>query len=230
MTIGFVAHLCCPICDNSFSSFIVNEEDFMYSEERDTDFHQRTPEKEQPLQHLVHTCTKCGYTDEGKGFSDDQWISDGDKNEIMESLKILTQGKNEFGNPSGSLKFELAARVEWSRNGDQNPESLATYFLRAAWCCMDEEDLEAEWYFRRKAAMMFEEALMKTNCVFPNARAELTYLIGELWRRCGEEILATKWFDRVESEIVDYNNQEFIRLLTDQQKNRPVQWSTPNPP
>jgi hypothetical protein len=49
---------------------------------------------------------------------------------------------------SGSEKYELAAKIaEWQ---SMEPRHIADLLLRAAWCCVDESDIEAERYFRRK--------------------------------------------------------------------------------
>ena len=63
---------------------------------------------------------------------------------------------------------------------------LTDLLLRAAWCCVDEGDSEAERFFRRKAAWKFEEALGSFDGVGREERAVLTYLVGELWRRIGD--------------------------------------------
>ena len=66
------------------------------------------------------------------------------------------------------------------------PRHVADLLLRAAWCCVDEGDIEAERFFRRKAAWKFDEALGSFDGVVREERAVLTYLVGELWRRVGD--------------------------------------------
>ena len=84
----------------------------------------------------------------------------------------------------GSEKYEAAAKVaEWQA---LEPRHVADLLLRAAWCCVDEGDTEAERFFRRKAAWKFEEALSSFDGVAREERAVLTYLVGELWRRVGD--------------------------------------------
>ena len=88
----------------------------------------------------------------------------------------------------GSEKYEAAAKVaEWQGT---EPRHVADLLLRAAWCCVDEGDIEAERFFRRKAAWKFEEALERFDGVARDERAVLTYLVGELWRRVGDAKLA----------------------------------------
>jgi uncharacterized protein len=123
---------------------------------------------------------------------------------------------------TGSEKYELAAKVaEWQSAA---PEHIGELLLRAAWCCMDEGDVEAERYFRRKAAWMFEAALESWDGVAPDARAVLTYLVGELWRRVGDVKRAAAWFDRVPSEVVAPLRQQWVVNAARQQRDNPHEW------
>jgi hypothetical protein len=89
---------------------------------------------------------------------------------------------------------------------------------------VDEGDVEAERYFRREAAWMFEAALASWDGVAPEMRALLTYLVGELWRRAGAHETAAAWLDRVRSETVDPSRQRWIIEIADQQLNDPREW------
>ena len=80
------------------------------------------------------------------------------------------------------------------------PRHIADLLLRAAWCCVDEGDVEAERFFRRKAAWKFEESLSSFDGVAREERAVLTYLVGELWRRVGDGGQASSWLNRVHGE------------------------------
>ena len=119
-------------------------------------------------------------------------------------------------------KYEAAAKVaEW-----QGVESrqIADLLLRAAWCCVDEDDIEAERYFRRLAAWSFEQALGSYDGVAQEERAVLTYLVGELWRRIGDIQQARQWFDRVSDELVDPEAQHWILAAAEQQRTDPQEW------
>ena len=124
--------------------------------------------------------------------------------------------------PTGSLKYEHAAKVaDWQ---GAEPRYLADLFLRAAWCCVDEHDTEAERYFRRHAAWRFTEALAAFDGVCAEERAVLTYLVGELWRRIGDEALARMWFERVPLEITEPNDQGWVLDMAEQQREMPKEW------
>jgi len=124
--------------------------------------------------------------------------------------------------PSGSLKYEHAAKVaEWQ---ESDPRYLADLYLRAAWCCVDESDTEAERFFRRKAAWRFADALDAYDGVPVEERAVITYLIGELWRRVGDDAEAQRWFELVAAEVTEPMAQSWVLEAADQQKTAPREW------
>jgi hypothetical protein len=89
---------------------------------------------------------------------------------------------------------------------------------------VDEGDVEAERYFRRRAAWKFDEALGTFDGVVREERAVLTYLVGELWRRVGDDSQAAAWFDRVEGEVVDTQTQSWVIDAARQQRDCPREW------
>ena len=115
-----------------------------------------------------------------------------------------------------------AAKVAEGQGLDVRP--VADLLLRAAWCCVDEADTEAERYFRRKAAWKFEEALSSFDGVAREERAVLTYLVGELWRRVGDSAQATEWLNRVSAEITDAASQQWVADAARQQRDCPREW------
>jgi hypothetical protein len=122
----------------------------------------------------------------------------------------------------GSEKYEAAARVaEWA---GAEPRQVADLLLRAAWCCVDEGDVEAERYFRRRAAWAFEQALAAYDGVAREERAVLTYLVGELWRRVGDGRQARGWFEQVAHEVTDAQSQQWVLDASRQQKDAPREW------
>jgi len=123
---------------------------------------------------------------------------------------------------AGSEKYEAAAQVaEWQ---SMDARYVADLLLRAAWCCVDEGDTEAERFFRRRAASMFERALSSYDGVAREERAVLTYLVGELWRRTGDTKAAAAWFDRVVHEVVDPPSQQWAVEAARQQRECPREW------
>ena len=84
--------------------------------------------------------------------------------------------------------------------------------------------MEAERFFRRKAAWKFEEALSSFDGVARDERAVLTYLVGELWRRVGDVCQAHGWFEHVPGELVDPQTQQWVIDAAKQQKDCPREW------
>jgi uncharacterized protein len=207
--------LTCPVCSRAFSS-----EKALASNacvRKRTDFHEVTIGV-QPLPYLVHTCLTCGYTGDDDDFGAEAQVAPRVVAHVWDELTP----KLPPGPLTGSEKYEFAAKVaEWQSAA---PEHIGELLLRAAWCCVDEDDVEAERYFRRKAAWMFEAALESWDGVAPDARAVLTYLVGELWRRAGDVKRAAAWFDRVPSEVVAPLRQQWVVNAARQQRDNPHEW------
>ena len=205
----------CPICDSTFrSQAVVSTNSFGGKR---TDFHERAAGT-QPLPYLVHTCNRCGYSGAERDFSEEAEVTPTLREHVWNELtpRLPTEAL------SGSEKYELAAKIaEWQA---MEPRHIADLLLRAAWCCVDEADIEAERFFRRKAAWMLERALASYDGVVAEERAVLTYLVGELWRRVGDGALATSWFDRVPSEVTDAQSQQWILDAARQQRDSPREW------
>jgi uncharacterized protein (DUF2225 family) len=111
--------------------------------------------------------------------------------------------------------------AEWQ---ESDPRYLADLYLRAGWCCVDESDTEAERFFRRKAAWRFADALDAYDGVPTEERAVITYLIGELWRRIGDDAQAQQWFERVADEVTEPLAQSWVLEAAAQQKTAPREW------
>jgi uncharacterized protein (DUF2225 family) len=206
--------LSCPICGNNFQSQAVVTTNAFGGKR--TDFHERAAGM-QPLAYLIHMCDGCGYSGGERDFTREAEISPLLKEHVLNELTPTLALE-----ATGSEKYEAAAKVaEWQGLEDRQ---IADLLLRAAWCCVDEGDIEAERYFRRHAAWAFERALMKYDGVPDEERAILTYLVGELWRRTGDLGQSEKWFDRVEDEIVDPESQHWVITAADQQRVDPQEW------
>ncbi len=204
----------CPICGNSFQSQAVVSTNAFGGKR--TDFHERAAGT-QPLAYLVHMCDECGYSGGERDFNHEGEVSPLLKEHVLNELAPRVPLP-----ATGSGKYEAAAKVaEWQALDDRQ---IADLFLRAAWCCVDEGDVEAERYFRRHAAWMFERALEKFDGVPADERPVLTYLVGELWRRIGDVGKARTWFDRVPDEITDPGPQHWIIAAAEQQRTDPQEW------
>lgn len=217
MTTLHLIDLTCPVCATDFRSQTVIATNG-YGGKR-TDFHERAAGM-QPLPYFVHLCTTCGYAGVTRDFGDevrpDELLREQVWSELAPALRASL--------PSGSLKYEHAAKVAAWQGSDAR--YLADLYLRAAWCCVDEGDSEAERYFRRHAAWSFAAALEDYDGVPEDERAVITYLVGELWRRIGDHHQAQRWFDRVADEVVEPGAQGWVLEVAAQQKAEPREWFT----
>jgi len=215
MTTLNLIELTCPVCETEFHSQTVVATNAFGGKR--TDFHERAAGM-QPLPYFVHMCTHCGYAGIERDFSDEVDLSDRIHDRVWSTLASALVHEL----PSGSMKYDHAAKVaEWQGN---EPRYLADLYLRAAWCCVDERDTEAERYFRRKAAACFADALDAFDGVAMEERAVITYLIGELWRRIGFEERAREWFDRVPDEVTEPVAQAWVLEVAQQQRQAPREW------
>ena len=167
----------CPICDTRFKSQQVLSTNSFGGKR--TDFHERAAGT-QPLPFLIHMCNRCGYSGAERDFTEEADVTPVLREHVWNELAPQVSAAA----ICGSEKYEAAAKVaEWQ---GLDVRHVADLLLRAAWCCVDEGDTEAERFFRRKAAWKFEEALSTFDGVAREERAVLTYLVGELWRRVGD--------------------------------------------
>jgi len=207
--------LACPVCEATFRSHAVASTNSFGGKR--TDFHTRAAGT-QPLPYFVHTCSRCGYSGTESDFGEEADVSPMLRERVWSELAPQIGGRP----MTGSEKYEAASKVaEWQ---GAEPRQLGEIFLRAAWCCVEEDDVEAERFFRRKAAWAIEEALDEYDSVPREERAVLTYLVGELWRRIGDDSRAREWFDRVDDEIVDPLSQSWIEVAARQQRDDPREW------
>jgi uncharacterized protein len=204
----------CPVCDNEFKSQSVVSTNAFGGKR--TDFHERAAGT-QPLAYLIHMCSACGYSGAESDFKSAAEVSPVLK---LQVFRELTPHHPSF--IAGSEKYEAAAKVARWQGMDQR--HIADLLLRAAWCCVDEGDTEAERYFRRQAARAFEEALKSYDGVPREERAILTYLVGELWRRVGDMQASEHWFESVAGEVTDRESQQWIMDAADQQRINPREW------
>lgn len=169
------------------------------------------------LHYLVHMCTRCGYAGTEEEFTNDA-VSPAVCERVWDEL---APNAFEYAQ-TGSAKFEAAAKIAIWQGAE--PLKVGDLFLRAAWCCIDEGDVEAERYFRRLAARQFQGSLESDDDTALDERAVITFMVGELWRRVGDERLAREWFSRVPGELTDPRRQRWIVDAARQQRDNPREW------
>jgi len=213
----------CPVCDTRFDSLaakVTKRFGVCRSDLREEGSGKHA------LPYLVHVCVRCGYAGPAEQFDEAVDIAPELRERVYSELSPRmpaprTTGARVLPVP-GSEKYEAAATIaEWQL---ADARHIAALWLRAAWCCEDERDTEAERYYRRKAVWSFQEALENYDGSPPDERATITYLVGELWRRIGDDGQASQWFARVPDEIVDFKAQEYILDAARRQAEQPEEW------
>jgi uncharacterized protein (DUF2225 family) len=217
MTFLLQIKLLCPVCDASFESLVAKVTKLPGG--RRSDLREEASGKH-ALPYLVHVCSGCGYAGQADQFSSSVDIGPEVRERIWVELRPrLATASGRTPEVPASEKYEAAAKIaEWQH---ADARRIADLWLRAAWCCEDENDIEAERYFRRKAAWGFEDALAALEGIAPDERATITYLIGELWRRIGDDWQANQWFARVPDEIVDFQAQGLFLAMARRQAEQP---------
>ncbi len=167
-----------------------------------------------PFPFYVHACPKCGFAGSEEDFAASY---DGDfKKWALSELSGELSGRELYG----GLKYVLAARCA-GRLGRPLRE-VADLYLRGAWCAQEEEEPDIERRCRMEAAAQFEKAL-ESGSLEEAERATITYLVGELHRRLGNDGEAAAWFDRVEGEIMNPKEQAWVVRAAGMQRENPVE-------
>jgi uncharacterized protein len=223
MTVLQQIKLRCPVCDTRFDSLaatVARPPGGCRSDFREERSGTHT------LPYLVHVCVSCGYAGQAEQFDETVDIAPELRARVLAELSLRMPAPRAAGAPvlplPGSEKYEAAAMVAGWQFADAG--HIADLWLRAAWCCEDENDVEAERYYRRKAVWSFQQALENYDGIPADERATITYLVGELWRRIGDDRQASQWFARVPDEIVDFEAQEYILDVARRQAQEPEEW------
>lgn len=211
----------CPVCETHFASLAGGTSSAART--RRSDFRNDGPGRS-TLPYLVHVCVCCGYAGHAEQFDPSVEITPEVRERVWSELapKLPAVPSMLLLPNAGSEKYEAAAKVAQWQQADAR--YVAELWLRGAWCCEDEGDTEAERYFRRKAAWSFDQALDSYDGIAREERAAIAYLVGELWRRIGDDAQAAEWFARVPYEVVDEQSQEYIVAVARRQADQPEEW------
>lgn len=202
----------CPLCLEDFTTVKVAGTNALGGKR--TDFHER-PAGQSALKFLAQVCPHCGFgaTDEVfEHFSLDE----------SERRRVPTFTKEEFP-INGSDRWERVAicgmAVGW------NFRYLADAWTKASWACVEEGDVEAERYYRLKAAETFTACYMEFGAVEAWEKPVIAYIIGEHYRRAGMTQTAATWYDEAISMVnPDEARSAWIVKAAEQQKLHPREW------
>ena len=206
----------CPICDTRFrSQRSVSTNSFGGKR---TDFHERAAGT-QPLPFLIHMCNRCGYSGAERDFTEEADVSP-----VLQGARVERARAADLDAAPCRARRSTKRRRRWRSGRGWSRATSPTCCCARPGAAWTKADIEAERFFRRKAAWKFEEALASFDGVAREERAVLTYLVGELWRRVGDTTQATTWFDRVPGEITDAQTQQWVLDAARQQRDCPREW------
>ncbi len=189
----------CPNCQAKFEANVPMSTNFRGMT---TDLRQVTRGFD-PWALMVHSCRACGFSAPTEGFRGKVAKS------VSEKIRLHIKPRLPDGDLPAETRWEFAALIaEWR---GRDPVAVAEMYRHAAWCA---KGGEREVHFRRSAAHWLERAL---DAGVPD-RAPVLYLIGELYRRCGETSIANTWFDLAIKEA------EWLKQLAIQQKTNPQEF------
>lgn len=222
MTTLTTKQLTCPACSWEFSTQTVLSTNAFGGKR--TDFHERAAGA-QPVQYFVQACPNCHYAGAQDDFTGErarEHAEDALRSNWLRHRTIrIMEGIPGTAIP-GAIKWELAALCALAAG--YSLQTVADRYLRASWCCVDDGDIEAERYYRVHAARSFAMVLAEFDTIERDQRAVITYLVGELWRRIGDLKQAREWFDKVESEVIDPETQQWVVAAAIQQRDCPREW------
>jgi uncharacterized protein (DUF2225 family) len=187
MTTFHEADTRCPCCDAEVKVRVLTSPNTFGGQH--TDFHS-VAVGFPPLPIMMNTCPNCGFSGYERAFLEPVPLSA----ELRAHIERELTPQVRLAPPNGGKRYEFAARIsQW-----QGAPALQTadLYLRAAWCCVDEGTPAEEIDYRLAAIDYFQQALANGD-ISPQHEPNITYLIGELYRRVGDEKPAQEWFNKV---------------------------------
>ncbi len=169
---------------------------------------------QQPIRHLIFTCPECGYT----GVSTEEGPLDSQIKKFVEETISPRLKEEEI---TSGRTWEFMAIISEAKGLDDF--AIGSLYLRAAWLSWLDGNAEDEPGYRRKVTDYFEKALNK-DIVLEDRVCWTKYLVGEMYRRTGDEITANKWFDKVTEMELTHPNRDFWLDLARQQKTEPKEY------
>jgi uncharacterized protein (DUF2225 family) len=168
----------------------------------------------QPRRIMMSLCEGCGFA----GYTHEFKVTNVLPDDVR--ARIATHIKPTLGNkrPPMSRVYEIHGQIaKWL--GKPSLE-VADSYLKAAWCCQDEGDFQREKDFRRVAVSHYKDAISRGD-LDEDTEPSITYLVGELYRRTGDSVLAHEWFNKVINNARTHASWQKIADLAQQQRDDP---------
>ena len=196
----FDRKLTCPICESTISVRAVKSSGIRVLS-RDTDFMVNYQEPN-PLFYDVWLCVNCGYAAPSSRFNT---INNKQIKLIKEKLCPkwkLSKNYPSIYDENIAVEFHQLALLNTVIKMGRASEK-ASICLKLAWLYRIKKDINNENKFIYQAIQGFSDAYENENFPFNGLdEPSVEYLIGELYRRLGENSLALKWLSKVLSSRI----------------------------
>ena len=164
-----------------------------------------------PIHFLVHSCPVCGWSGQEEQAEP---VSPEIRRFVREKI-TPTLGKGEI---TPWRKWENFALIREA--GGSNGFELGSDYLIAAQCARLGGRVDEEKTYRFKSIAHYRKALEEGD-VPENSLYQVTYLVGELYRRVGDNWKSDDWFQKVLDMDLDHERREFFVSLARQQMTEP---------
>jgi hypothetical protein len=208
MTTTMPMKLTCACCTTAFETRVLASTNYVGIY---TDFRRQTRGLE-PSQYAVHSCPGCGFSGPDDWFEGK--LPEAVRKLVSENLSPL--GQNERA--SSWRKFEHAVRIAcWKADPF---DAIADLHLTAAYVCAANGRAEEERVHRVQAIVFFRRSI-DTGGIAAEHLPNVTYLIGELYRRIGLADDANTWLEKAEALAKGDTELAWLAKLARQQRTSP---------
>jgi len=209
----------CPCCDNEFYDFTVRTSRVKFKR-ADTDL-RRYFEPFDPLYYDALQCDHCGHT-VMSGFM--THVTEAQAQRVKDEITKRFQPKEypiEYTPEIAIERMKLALFTAVVKNTRVSQQ--ANICLKMSWVYRDAGDKAHELEYAKKALDGFVKALEKEDPPICGMSGDMVvYLVGDLYRRTGNNSEALKWLARIlSSQSVDRNLKDKaleVKLLIDEGK------------
>ncbi|MEO0563220.1 MAG: DUF2225 domain-containing protein [Chloroflexota bacterium] len=213
MTTFITREATCPNCYGTINVNILRSSNT--SGERYTDFRQDAGGW-QPRNVVMNLCRVCGFAGYSRSFRVENVLPESVRGKIA-SVILPTLPSAEVHVPA-SQKHAIHAQIScWL---GKPAVDVGDSYLRAAWCAQDENNLRDEDEYRLTAISYYKDAL-NDDALEDKTLPNLTYLVGELYRRVGQTGEAYAWFSHVIDRARTDASWERMAQLARQQRDHP---------
>jgi len=203
------ASITCPCCDEKFSTDVIFST--IWSGKVSTDLLRFSMDPKMPVNYLVYTCPECGWSGQDEH---PEPVSAEIRRFIRESIAPCIEGRE----IPPWKKWEFYALIS-EFSGCTEVEQGSAYLI-AAQCARLAERFEEEKRYRLQAIDRYVRAV-ENGGVPEDSLYQTTYIIGELYRRVGNEGISHKWYGKVLDLDLDHDRREFFVKLARQQMTAP---------